>query len=163
MSEPKINYLGPASEAAITTLQHLGYMYNGGQQWKPPIGTKPDFDLIDTLRAERDALQLRLNAADQRIDELTRPQHDDNQTLIAQHQWFIAGEYDDLVDQASDFQDKAYVLGRARGIVEAAQQPAPIAVAQPVDPERERLTEIVERYPTADPLEYDAAVRKLQQ
>ncbi|MNM84552.1 hypothetical protein D3C81_966430 [compost metagenome] len=55
------------------------------------------------------------------------------------------------------------MLGRARGIVEAAQQPAPIAVAQPVDPERERLTEIVERYPTADPLEYDAAVRKLQQ
>lgn len=71
MSEPKINYLGPASEAAISTLQHMGYMYNGGQQWKPPIGTKPDFDLIDRLRAERDALQLRLNEADQRIDELT--------------------------------------------------------------------------------------------
>ncbi|MBU0523459.1 MULTISPECIES: hypothetical protein [unclassified Pseudomonas] len=70
MSEPKINYLGPASEAAIATLQHMGYMYNGGQQWKPPIGTKPDFDLIDTVRAERDALQLRLNEADQRIDEL---------------------------------------------------------------------------------------------
>ncbi|MNR27848.1 hypothetical protein D3C85_1451400 [compost metagenome] len=125
--------------------------------------THPDTGKVARLTAERDALQLRLNVADQRIDELTRPQHDDNQTLIAQHQWFIAGEYDDLVDQASDFQDKAYVLGRARGIVEAAQQPAPIAVAQPVDPERERLTEIVERYPTADPLEYDAAVRKLQQ
>lgn len=72
MSEPKINYLGPASEAAIVTLQSLGYAYNGGQQWKPPIGTKPDFDLIDTLRAERDALQQRLNAADQRIDDLER-------------------------------------------------------------------------------------------
>ncbi|MEO6680116.1 MAG: hypothetical protein ABIO21_22470 [Pseudomonas sp.] len=70
MSEPKINYLGPASEAAITTLQGLGYSYNGGQQWKPPLGKKPDFDQTDILRAERDALQLRLNAADQRIDEL---------------------------------------------------------------------------------------------
>jgi len=69
VSEPKINYLGPASEAAITTLQGLGYAYNGGQQWKPPLGKKPDFDQIDILRAERDALQLRLNEADQRIDD----------------------------------------------------------------------------------------------
>ena len=106
MSEPKINYLGPACEAAIKTLQSLGYAYNGGQQWKPPIGTKPDFDLIDTLRAERDALQLRLNAADQRIDELT---------------------------------------------------------TKPSDVERQRLIEIIEQYPNGDPLEYDAAVRKLQQ
>lgn len=72
MSEPKINYLGLAigASAAIATLHNLGYVYSGGQQWKPPMGTKPDFDLVDTLRAERDALQLRLNAADQRIDEL---------------------------------------------------------------------------------------------
>ncbi|MET0950215.1 MAG: hypothetical protein ABWY17_17195 [Pseudomonas sp.] len=50
-------------------MQGLGYAYNGGQQWKPPVGKKPDFDQIDILRAERDALQLRLNAADQRIDD----------------------------------------------------------------------------------------------
>jgi hypothetical protein len=72
VSEPKINYLGPASEAAVATLQRLGYTYNSGELWRPPIGKKPDFDLIDTLRAEREALHLRLNAADQRIDELER-------------------------------------------------------------------------------------------
>ena len=58
------------------------------------------------LQAERDALQLRLNAADQRIDELT---------------------------------------------------------AKPSNAERLRLMEIVEHYPNGDPLEYNAAVRKLQQ
>lgn len=57
------------ASAAIATLQHLGYAYCGGEHWKPPIGKKPDFDLINTLRAERDALQLRLNAADQALDE----------------------------------------------------------------------------------------------
>lgn len=35
-------------------------------------------------------------------------------------------------------------------------------IVRPVDPERERLIEIVERYPDGDPLEYDAAVRKPQ-
>ncbi|WP_223509529.1 hypothetical protein [Pseudomonas sp. BF-RE-29] len=35
--------------------------------------------------------------------------------------------------------------------------------AKPSDVERQRLMEIVERYPNGDPLEYSAAVRKLQQ
>ncbi|MFL8988633.1 hypothetical protein Q8X48_12920 [Pseudomonas sp. QLc11A] len=61
---------------------------------------------VERLTAERDALQLRLNAADQRIDELT---------------------------------------------------------AKPSDDERKRLMEIVERYPDGDPLEYSAALRKIQQ
>lgn len=38
--------------AAIKTLQSKGYTYHGGEQWKPPAGNKPDFDLIDTLRAQ---------------------------------------------------------------------------------------------------------------
>lgn len=45
--------------AAIRTLQGQGYTYHGAQLWKPPLGKKPDFDLIDTLLAqlaERDAL-----------------------------------------------------------------------------------------------------------
>ena len=43
-----------------------------------------------------------------------------------------------------------------------AEQPAPVAVALPVDPERERLMEIVQQYPNVDPLKYDAAVRTLR-
>lgn len=96
--------------------------------FRPVVVLADDFDRI---AAERDALQLRLNAADQRIDELTRPHHDDEQTLIAQHQWFIAGESEELLDQASDFQGKAYALGRARGLFEAVKQPAPVSVALP--------------------------------
>ncbi|OCW26855.1 hypothetical protein C9382_06640 [Pseudomonas aylmerensis] len=43
-----------------------------------------------------------------------------------------------------------------------AEQPAPVAVGLPVDPERERLMEIVQQYPNVDPLKYDAAVRTLR-
>ena len=43
-----------------------------------------------------------------------------------------------------------------------AEQPAPVAVVLPVDPERERLMEIVQQYPNVDPLKYDAAVRTLR-
>jgi hypothetical protein len=43
-----------------------------------------------------------------------------------------------------------------------AEQPAPVAVVMPVDPERERLMEIVQQYPNVDPLKYDAAVRTLR-
>lgn len=42
------------SAAAIATLKALGYTHNGGTHWKPPIGQKPDFDLIDSLRAQLD-------------------------------------------------------------------------------------------------------------
>lgn len=37
--------------AAIMTLQGKGYTYHGGQLWKPPIGNKPDFDLLDAAQA----------------------------------------------------------------------------------------------------------------
>ncbi|WP_308584763.1 hypothetical protein [uncultured Pseudomonas sp.] len=43
-----------------------------------------------------------------------------------------------------------------------AEQPAPVAVALPIDPGRERLMEIVQQYPNVDPLKYDAAVRTLR-
>jgi len=58
----------------------------------------------DRVVAERDALQQRLNEADQRIDELS---------------------------------------------------------AKPSDAERQRLMEIIERYPNGDPLEYNAAVKEV--
>lgn len=30
-------------EAAVATLEAMGYTYNGGQQWKPPMGEAPDY------------------------------------------------------------------------------------------------------------------------
>ena len=47
---------------AMATLEQLGYTNAGGELWKPPIGAKPNFDLVDSLRAERDALQAKLDA-----------------------------------------------------------------------------------------------------
>lgn len=85
-------------------------------------------DELEQLTAERDALQLRLNAADQRIDELTnkaRSEAGDALVLIVDHQQFIAGEYEDLIDKASDFQDRAYALGIARGILRSAERNIP--------------------------------------
>lgn len=38
-------------QASKATLERLGYSDNGGQLWKPPLGKKPDFDLIDQLNA----------------------------------------------------------------------------------------------------------------
>jgi hypothetical protein len=46
-----------AAVAAIETLNAKGYTYHGAAQWKPPLGNKPDFDLIDSLRADRDRLR----------------------------------------------------------------------------------------------------------
>lgn len=41
----------PEASAAIKTLQSIGYTYQGGEFWKPPIGKAPNFDLIDSLHA----------------------------------------------------------------------------------------------------------------
>lgn len=38
--------------SAVHTLEKLGYTNCGGELWKPPIGKAPDFNLIDSLRAE---------------------------------------------------------------------------------------------------------------
>lgn len=46
-----------ARSAAVRTLEALGYTYNGAELWKPPMGNSPDFDLIDSLRAEVERLQ----------------------------------------------------------------------------------------------------------
>lgn len=36
-------------ESAERTLINLGYENKGGELWKPPLGKKPDFSLIDSL------------------------------------------------------------------------------------------------------------------
>ncbi len=41
----------PKHTAAVSTLEHLGYTYCGGEQWKPPLGQAPDFGLVNAQRA----------------------------------------------------------------------------------------------------------------
>lgn len=44
-------------QSAVKTLERLGYRDNGGELWKPPLGQKPDFSLMDQLKAENEALR----------------------------------------------------------------------------------------------------------
>lgn len=78
MSEPKINYLGPADEADTGDRR----MSEVKRYWIEPSrllqeGWHPDDTCVvkdrahDRVVAERDALQLRLNAADDQIDILS--------------------------------------------------------------------------------------------
>lgn len=44
-------------KSAAETLARMGYTDNGGELWRPPLGKKPDFDLIDQLKARCDELE----------------------------------------------------------------------------------------------------------
>ncbi len=45
---PKIKTIWTAGQAAIKTVEMLGYAYlDGAELWKPPLGKKPDFDRLD--------------------------------------------------------------------------------------------------------------------
>ncbi|QYY84006.1 hypothetical protein [Pseudomonas germanica] len=44
-------------QSAARTLGHLRYTDNGAELWKPPLGEKPDFSLIDQLKTENEALR----------------------------------------------------------------------------------------------------------
>jgi hypothetical protein len=53
--------------AAKRTLESMGYAYEGGELWKPPLGEKPDFDLLENqkqqiidLQAENIVLKARI-------------------------------------------------------------------------------------------------------
>ena len=58
--------------SAERTLQRLGYQDRGGQEWAPPIGQAPDFDLIDSLRSRIAELEARkpLPLSDEQIDAI---------------------------------------------------------------------------------------------
>lgn len=107
----------------------------------------------DAALAREQALQQRLNVADQLISDLT-----------AKHQGEPAAylytctfdKYQEPVVRHSQLR----MTHPSKGWIE---EPLYRLVARPVDPERERLMEIVEQYPNGDPLKYNAAVRKLQQ
>lgn len=50
--------------SAARTLEQLGYTDAGGVLWMPPIGKAPDFNLIDALKAEVEALKAELREGD---------------------------------------------------------------------------------------------------
>ncbi|EIK67544.1 hypothetical protein PseBG33_1326 [Pseudomonas synxantha BG33R] len=91
----------------------------------------------DRVVAERDALQQRLTAADERNDEAI--------DLLRRARAVIeGGGWADLERDIAKF-------------FKPAEGKTPS-----IPPERERLMEIVQEYPNVDPLEYDAAVRILR-
>ncbi|MBS7845343.1 hypothetical protein KFF47_21385 [Pseudomonas fluorescens] len=104
---------------------------------------------------ERDALQQRLTAADEREDALG--------SLVPEAELALKA-----LNVAVSVYDVELADSARRGLrliiaaLKPAEQPAPVAVGLPVDPERERLMEIVQQYPNVDPLAYDAAVRTLR-
>lgn len=49
-----------ADVAAIRTLERLGYTHSGGELWRPPLGKRPDFDLLDAKQAEIERLRAEL-------------------------------------------------------------------------------------------------------
>ncbi|MBV1814475.1 hypothetical protein KTT58_17155 [Pseudomonas viridiflava] len=75
-SDPR---LMKAESSAERTLRNLGYTDNGGELWKPPIGEKPNFSLIDALRQqladvsnERDGLRAERDQLKARCDGFER-------------------------------------------------------------------------------------------
>ncbi|WP_460114401.1 hypothetical protein [Pseudomonas sp. H3_G03] len=115
----------------------------------------PQADL-DRVTAERDALQLLLNQRDEQIETLKRQPQGEPVAWEVTGGGVKPGLFTYKPGWAVE--DPAYEV-RA---LTYAEQPAPVAVGLPVDPERERLMEIVQQYPNGDPLEYDAAVRTLR-
>lgn len=50
------------SKSAVATLVGLGYTDQGGEQWTPPIGKAPDFNLLDAAHARIADLEAQLSA-----------------------------------------------------------------------------------------------------
>lgn len=123
---------------------------------------------LERITAERDALQLRLNIADQRIDELTQSKDEQVALMPVERSYDVRAKqilaFNSCKQGGGDLDDALGAAYKAalRYTPHPGEQTAPGLVVEPVDPDCERLMEIVELYPNGDPLEYDAAVRKLQ-
>lgn len=124
----------------------------------------------NTQQLKINALQDRLNAADQQIDELTKPQGEQMACMPVERCYDVRAKMIIAFNEArkaggdlDDALDAAYksALRYSRNPL-SSEQPAPVAVVPSADPERERLMEIVQQYPNVDPLKYDAAVRTLR-
>lgn len=59
------------AQSAKRTLESLGYIDNGGELWRPPIGPKPNFSLMDSYRqriAELEEAEQKICAANVTLD-----------------------------------------------------------------------------------------------
>lgn len=125
MSDPKVIYLGPACEADTGD----GRTWAEDDPWPTcECGHKPvryvlatDFDRVT---AERDALQLRLNAADQRIDELSVALA----SIHARCEAFVEDERDMPL---ASVEVAMSITARAIGKLSASAEPATAALHQP--------------------------------
>ena len=69
------------AQSAKRTLESLGYTDNGGELWRPPIGPKPNFSLMDSYRhriAELESRTVKLplprrKTADDYVDDTFEP------------------------------------------------------------------------------------------
>ncbi|MBX8534554.1 ead/Ea22-like family protein [Pseudomonas cichorii] len=95
--------------SAEKTLQSLGYRHAGGEMWKPPLGTKPDFSLIDQLKAERELLQ---RAGESLKDDVVKLKAE-NEALAHLLKRFVDGEHDDVEDQS----DRHHYHGEAQALL----------------------------------------------
>ncbi|MGQ8875906.1 hypothetical protein ACUTR7_00230 [Delftia sp. NA_296.1] len=73
-------------QAAERTLQRLGYQDRGGQEWAPPIGQAPDFDLIDSLRSRIAELEASKNARIHKLEMQALDLASENSILKRQEQ-----------------------------------------------------------------------------
>ena len=67
LREDEANALVEALEKAQNakrTLESLGYTDNGGELWKPPVGPKPNFSLMDSYRRRVAELEFIRTSAD---------------------------------------------------------------------------------------------------
>lgn len=53
MHDQLMGMRGNGEQAAVRTLEQMGYTFNGGQLWKPPLGSPPDY-IINEPAAEID-------------------------------------------------------------------------------------------------------------
>jgi hypothetical protein len=56
--------------SAAETLERIGYTDHGGELWKPKIGKAPDFNVIDHLKAENEALRRQAETAQRGAGQL---------------------------------------------------------------------------------------------
>jgi hypothetical protein len=125
---------------------------------------------LDCSIAREEALQQRLTAADERICQLTKPQGVQVACMPVERCYDVRAKMIIAFNEATkaggdldDALDAAYKSAlRYSPNPLSSEQLAQIAAGLPVDPERERLMEIVQQYPNVDPLKYDDAVRTLR-
>ena len=85
------------ANAAIATLEDLGYTHKGGVRWQPPLGSVPNFDLVDQWRSKAEELEA------QAVALLTALKETQSACDVSQCPWcgFWGPEYRDSAQPAA--------------------------------------------------------------